>query len=37
MDPENAHRHAQNAENGFSLDFFESDTTKMAINFSITS
>jgi hypothetical protein len=31
----NVHGHAQNEENGF--DFFYSDTTKMAMNFSITS
>jgi hypothetical protein len=33
---ENAHWCAQNAENGFSFGFFYSDTTKMAMNFSVT-
>jgi hypothetical protein len=34
---ENAHRCAQNTENRFDFDFFYSDITKMAMNFSITS
>jgi hypothetical protein len=37
MGSENGYVRAQNTENGFSFDFFQSDTTKMAMNFSVAS
>jgi hypothetical protein len=36
MSLENSHVCAQNAENGFGFNFFQSDTTKVAMKFSVT-